>query len=39
VTSIPVQIPGILLMLMLLYFVGNGTAKAVCERRLPEIAE
>jgi hypothetical protein len=34
-----VQIPGILLTLMLLYFVGNGTAKAIFERRLPITAE
>lgn len=30
---ISVQIPGVLLMLILLYFVGNGTAKALFERR------
>jgi len=31
---ISVQIPGVLLMLILLYFVGNGTAKAIFERRI-----
>lgn len=35
---VSVQVPGILLMLVLLYFVGNGTAKAIFERRLPETA-
>lgn len=31
--TISVQIPGILIMLILLYFIGNGRAKAIFERR------
>lgn len=38
VNIVSVQIPGILLMLILLYCIGNGTAKAIFERRLPETA-
>ncbi|MCF7817409.1 MAG: hypothetical protein K9M54_05960 [Kiritimatiellales bacterium] len=33
VNIVSVQIAGILLMLILLYFIGNGTAKAIFERR------
>jgi len=38
VNVVSVQILGILIVLTLLYFVGNGTAKAIFERRLPEIS-
>jgi len=31
--TISVQIPGILIVLTLLYFIGNGRAKAIFERR------
>lgn len=31
--TISIQIPGILIVLMLLYFIGNGHAKALFERR------
>ena len=33
VNVVSVQLPGILLVLILLYCVGNGTAKAIFERR------
>ncbi len=33
VNVVSVQIPGILITLALLYFIGNGTAKAIFERR------
>jgi hypothetical protein len=33
VNIISVQLPGILLILLLLYFIGNGTSKAIFERR------
>ena len=35
VSVISVDIPGVLIILLLLYAVGNGTAKAIFERRLP----
>ena len=35
VNVISVDIPGVLMILILLYAVGNGTAKAIFERRLP----
>lgn len=31
--TISVQIPGVLIILLLLYLIGNGTAKAIFERR------
>jgi hypothetical protein len=37
VFTIKVFIPGILFALLLLYFVGNGTAKAIFERRAGEL--
>ncbi len=37
VNVISVQIPGILLVLILLYFVGNRTAKAIFERQGPQL--
>lgn len=33
VNIVSVNLPGILMILILLYFVGNGTAKAIFERR------
>ena len=38
VNIISVQLPGILLLLTLLYLVGNGTAKAIFERRAADPA-
>jgi hypothetical protein len=40
VNIISVNLPGILMILLLLYFIGNGTAKAIFERRafLPHIS-
>ena len=35
VSVISVDIPGVLMILILLYAIGNGTAKAIFERRLP----
>ena len=38
VFTITVQIPMIFVALLLLYFVGNGTAKAIFERRASELS-
>jgi hypothetical protein len=35
VNVISVNIPGVFMILILLYAIGNGTAKAIFERRLP----